>query len=136
MLGPEHLARYQHADLVLDNLPVNAHTTASDALWAGVPVVTCLGDVFVSRVAGSLLAACGLPELITERLKDYEALALRLATRPEELSAVRSRLAEIRRVAPLFDTPCYTRNLEAAFIHMVRLHEQGRAPEAFAVADL
>jgi protein O-GlcNAc transferase len=82
-----HLARHQHADLFLDTLPINAHTTACDALWARVPVVTCMGQTFASRVAASLLTAVGLPELITHNLVDYEALALRLATSPYVISA-------------------------------------------------
>ncbi|MGF1621884.1 MAG: tetratricopeptide repeat protein [Rhodomicrobiaceae bacterium] len=132
----DHLARYAHADLFLDNLPVNAHTTASEALWSGLPLVTCLGEDFVGRVAGSLLAACGLPELVTEPLADYEALAMRLAENRDERLAVRARLTQARQSARLFDTARYTRNLEAAFVHMMHLHQAGRAPQAFSVAEL
>lgn len=132
----EHQARYAHADLFLDNLPVNAHTTASEALWAGVPVVTCVGDVMVGRVAGSLVRACGLPELATASLDDYEALALRLAADRPRLGSYRQQLETHRLSLPLFNTERYARNLEAAFAHMHDLHESGRSPEAFAVADL
>ncbi len=132
----EHLARYPLADLFLDNLPVNAHTTASEALWSGLPVVTCAGEVLVGRVAGSLLHACGLPELVTHSLEVYEALALRLATDRPALTALRDKLARDRLTAPLFDIERYARGLEAAFAHMLRLHRAGHPPEAFAVADL
>ncbi len=132
----EHQARYAFADLFLDNLPVNAHTTASEALWAGLPVVTCAGEVFVGRVAGSLLHACRMPELVTHSLADYEALALRLATDRTLLAGFGERLQRERLTAPLFDIERYTRNLEAAFAHMMRLHADGQPPQAFAVADL
>jgi predicted O-linked N-acetylglucosamine transferase (SPINDLY family) len=132
----EHLGRHRHADLFLDTLPVNAHTTASDALWAGLPVVTCAGEAFVSRVAGSLLRSLGLSDLVTANLDDYEALALRLASEPDRLAEVRRRLQASRRSAPLFDAACYARNLEAAFAYMVRLHARGEAPRAFAVTDI
>src|SRR4029077_12805411 len=91
-----HLARYRLADLFLDTLPYNAHTTASDALWAGVPLVTCRGESFPGRVAASLLHAVGLPELVTDSLEDYEALALRLAAEPSMLRGVRERLQQNR----------------------------------------
>jgi SAM-dependent methyltransferase len=132
----EHLARYRAADLFLDTLPYNAHTTASDALWAGLPVVTCAGETFAARVAGSLLHAVGLPELVTHTLADYEALALHLAGDPAALRALRDRLDGNRLTAPLFDTERYARNLEAAYMEMVRLRDSGQQPQAFAVADL
>jgi protein O-GlcNAc transferase len=132
----EHLARHGLADLFLDTLPVNAHTTASDALWAGLPVLTCAGPAFIGRVAGSLLQAVGLPELIVHTLADYEALALRLATDATMLRELRDRLDRNRLTAPLFDSERYARNIEAAYTHMVRLHAAGRPPEAFAVSDL
>ncbi|HYD67264.1 tetratricopeptide repeat protein, partial [Azospirillum sp.] len=130
---PEHLARYALADLFLDTLPVNAHTTASDALWAGLPVLTCMGETFVARVAGSLLHAVGLPELVTGSLAAYEAQALRLAQRPDELAALRARLAANRATAPLFDTAGFTRHLEAAYQTMWRIHAAGEPPRPFAV---
>ena len=132
----EHLARYRVADLFLDTLPYNAHTTASDALWAGLPVITCAGETFAARVAGSLLHAIGLPELVTHTLSDYEALALRLARDPAALAALRDRLERNRLTTPLFDTERYTRNMEAAYMHMVRHRASGQQPQAFAVADL
>jgi protein O-GlcNAc transferase len=89
----EHLARHRVADLFLDTLPYNAHTTASDALWAGLPVITCAGETFASRVAGSLLHAVGLAELVTYSLADYETLALELATKPMMLAGLRTTLA-------------------------------------------
>jgi protein O-GlcNAc transferase len=134
-IGTEHhLARLRLCDLFVDTLPCNAHTTASDALWAGLPVLTCIGQAFAGRVCASLLRAVGLPELVTESLADYEALALRLAVEPGLLPALRQRLAENLPTAPLFDTPRYTRHLEAAYTQMVARARDGLAPAAFAVA--
>ena len=110
-----HLRRLPLADLCLDNLPYNAHTTASDALWAGVPLVTCTGETFAGRVAGSLLNAAGFPELVTTSLADYEALAQALATDPDRLAKLRIDLARARATCALFDTATYTRHLEGAF---------------------
>jgi predicted O-linked N-acetylglucosamine transferase (SPINDLY family) len=112
-----HLARMALADLFLDTLPYNAHTTTSDALWAGVPVVTCAGETFASRVAGSLLHAAGLPDLVTSSLTEYEALALGLARDREALTALRKRVAASRG-SPLFDTARITRDLEAIYEEM------------------
>jgi predicted O-linked N-acetylglucosamine transferase (SPINDLY family) len=112
---PEHLARHSAADLFLDTLPCNAHTTASDALWAGLPVLTCMGESFASRVAASLLNAIHLPELITQTQADYEALAIELATNSEKLSVIKEKLAANRLTAPLFDTPLFTKHIEAAY---------------------
>jgi len=128
-----HLARHRLADLFLDTLPYNAHTTASDALWAGLPVLTCLGSTFAGRVAASLLTAVGLPELITTSLDEYEALALRLAREPELLSSFRSRLAKNRLTYPLFDTERHARHVEAAFTRMWEIHARGEAPRSFSV---
>jgi predicted O-linked N-acetylglucosamine transferase (SPINDLY family) len=133
---PEHLARLGLADLFLDTLPFNAGTTASDALWAGVPVLTCAGDAYAARMAGSLLRAVGLPELITTSLSDYESLALRLAAEPALLAAWRARLAANRRSTPLFDTARFTAHLEAAYLEMWRRHERGEAPSTFAVSPI
>lgn len=116
----EYLARYRLADLFLDTLPYNAGATASDALWAGLPVLTCAGETYVSRMAGSLLHAVGLPELVTTSLEEYEALALALARDPARLATLRARLAATRETAPLFDTPRYTRHLEDAYHTMWR----------------
>ena len=114
-----HLARQQLADLVLDTLPYNANTTASDALWAGLPVVTTQGKSFPARVAASILNAAGLPELIAADLASYEALALKLATDPAALAEVKAKLAQARGTAPLFDTTRFTRNLEAAYVALL-----------------
>jgi len=127
----EHLARHRLADLFIDTLPYNAHITASNALWVGLPVLTCTGRSFAARVAGSLLHAIGLPELVTGSLSEYEALALRLATCPAELRALRDRLACNRSTHPLFDTPRWTRHLESAFQEMWRLHCDGEPPRSF-----
>lgn len=128
-----HLARLPLADLVLDTLPYNAHTTASDALWAGVPVLTCAGDTFASRVAGSLLHAVGLPALVTHSLEDYAALALDLVTAPDRLVALRAQLAAQRLSAPLFDVQSYTRALEALYRGMWERHAAGLPPQALDV---
>jgi predicted O-linked N-acetylglucosamine transferase (SPINDLY family) len=130
---PEHLARYRLADLFLDTLPCNAHTTASDALWAGLPVLTCAGNTFSGRVGGSLLRALGLGDLVTASLADYEALALRLAGDAESLSQLHARLMENRRTFPLFDTERSVRNLEAAYWRMAEIRSAGRPPAAFSV---
>jgi predicted O-linked N-acetylglucosamine transferase (SPINDLY family) len=129
----DHLARHRLADLFLDTFPVNAHTTASDALWAGLPLVTLRGETFVSRVAASLLAATGLSELITDTLADYEALALKLATTPDLLTALRAKLQANRLTAPLFDTDRFCRHLESAYLTMVENHLAGEAPKSFDV---
>jgi predicted O-linked N-acetylglucosamine transferase (SPINDLY family) len=132
----QHLARHRLADLFLDTFPVNAHTTASDALWAGLPLVTLRGETFVSRVAASLLAAVGLPELITDSLADYEALALKLARTPALLAAIREKLQAGRATAPLFDTDRFRRHIESAYLTMYERHLSGAAPESFDVAAL
>lgn len=121
-----HIARIALADLCLDNLPYNAHTTASDALWAGVPLLTCKGNTFAGRVASSLLLAAGLPELVTQNAGDYEALALSLATDRARLSALRERLAAARETCALFDTPAYTRHLEAGYEQAGQRHCAGQ----------
>jgi predicted O-linked N-acetylglucosamine transferase (SPINDLY family) len=114
-----HLARHQLADLFLDTLPYNAHATACDALWAGLPVLTRSGTAYAGRVAASLLNAAGLPELITETAEDYERLALALARDPARLRALRDKLAANRATAPLFDTPRLARDLEAVYAGML-----------------
>lgn len=132
----DHLARHRLADLFLDTLYYNAHTTASDALWAGLPVITREGQTFASRVASSLLRAVGLPELVTTSLDDYEALALKLARDPALLASIKARLAANRLTTPLFDTKRYTRHLEAAYITMYERALRGEKPESFAVEPL
>lgn len=129
-----HLLRLQNADLFLDNTPVNAHTTASDALWACVPIVTLPGEIFASRVAASLLHAAGAPELVADSLPAYEALALRLATTPQELAALRQRLADGRALCALFDSARYTRALESLYDRMFERGMQGLAPDHIAAA--
>jgi predicted O-linked N-acetylglucosamine transferase (SPINDLY family) len=133
---PEHLARHRLADLFLDTLPYNAHTTASDALWTGLPVLTCLGTTFPGRVAASLLQALGVPELIAGSLHDYETLALKLARDPAFLAAIKGKLARNCASAPLFDTPRFTRHIEAAYAAMWERYRRGEAPATFAVAPI
>src|SRR6202041_1665147 len=111
----EHLARQRLADLFLDTLPYNAHTTASDALWAGLPVLTCIGNAFPGRVAASLLRAIQLPELIAQTPSQYEDLAVELANDTARFRDIRQRLADNRTRAPLFDTQLFTGHLEAAY---------------------
>jgi predicted O-linked N-acetylglucosamine transferase (SPINDLY family) len=130
---PEHLARHRAADLFIDTLPCNAHTTASDSLWAGLPVLTCIGECFAARVSASLLMAIGLPELIAATLEQYEELAVHLATHPEQLADIRQRLTENRLSAPLFDTPLYARHIEAAF---AAIHERCNAGRPATHIDL
>jgi protein O-GlcNAc transferase len=132
----EHLARLRLADLFLDTSPVNAHTGASDALWAGVPVLTCAGNAFAGRVGASLLMALGLPELITDSLADYEALALALARDPPRLAAARRKLADRRTTYPLFDTDRSRRHLEAAYSTMWNIHRRGESPRSFNVEPI
>jgi protein O-GlcNAc transferase len=129
----DHLARQRQADLFLDTLPCNAHTTASDALWAGLPVLTCLGATFAGRVAGSLLKAIGLDELIAPSLHDYEALALNLAQDRAHLARIRHRLVLNRAASILFDTKRATRHLEAAYLTMLDILRRGDRPRSFAV---
>ena len=125
----EHLARHRLADLFLDTLPFNAHTTASDALWTGLPVLTCLGETFAGRVATSLLNTIRLPELITTTLEAYERMAIDLATHPEKLAIIKSKLADNRLTTPLFDTKLFTKHIEAAYTEMYERHKAGLAPD-------
>jgi predicted O-linked N-acetylglucosamine transferase (SPINDLY family) len=129
-----HLARHRLADLFLDTLPCNAHTTASDALWAGLPVLACTGNTFAGRVAASLLFAVGLPELITDSLSSYEAMAMKLALDPTELAQLKAKLAAQRNTAALFDTERFTRDLESAYVTMWERSQRGMPPESFSVA--
>jgi predicted O-linked N-acetylglucosamine transferase (SPINDLY family) len=133
---PEHLARHRLADLFLDTLPYNAHTTASDALWAGLPVLTCAGETFASRVAASLLCATGLPELITTTPEVYEQMAVELAVRPGHVADIKRKLSENRLSTPLFDTARFTRHIEAAYAAMHDRHQAGLAPDHINVPDL
>jgi predicted O-linked N-acetylglucosamine transferase (SPINDLY family) len=130
----DHLARHLHADLFLDTAPYNAHTTASDALWMGVPVLTRVGGAFPSRVAASVLSAAGLPELIAASMEDYRRQALELARDPSALAALKAKIAGNRATMPLFDTACFTRHIEAAYTTMWQRAQAGQAPAGFAVA--
>ncbi len=132
----DHLARLGCADLFLDTLPFNAGTTASDALWAGLPLLTCAGEALASRMAGSLLTAVGLPELITDSRERYEALAIELATASTRLAEFRARLESNRLTAPLFDSERFCRHLESAYLSMWERSERGKGPESFAVQPL
>lgn len=135
MRPAEHLARHRLAQLFLDSWPCNAHTTASDALWAGLPVLTYAGESFPSRVAASLLNAVGLPELIATGLDSYEELAVSLATDPARLSDLARRLGENRMSAPLFDTALFTKRIEAAYVEMYGRYRQGLAPEHISITE-
>ena len=129
----KHLARQPLADLFLDTLLYNAHTTASDALWVGLPVITTPGTTFPGRVAASLLTAVGLPELIAPSLDDYQRLALRLARDTEALSALKVKVRSHRQSFPLFDTKRFMRHLEAALVQMWERRQQELPPQTFAV---
>ena len=125
----DHLARHRVADLFLDTLPYNAHTTASDALWSGLPVITIIGDSFPGRVAASLLQAIGLAELITHSPDEYETLAIKLATNPAELKKIKDKLESNRLKMPLFDTNLFCRNLESAYSKVYERHLNGSPPD-------
>ena len=129
----DHLARHCLADLFLDTLPYNAHTTASDALWAGLPVLTRIGETFAGRVAASLLTAIGLPELVTSTMQAYEDLAIELATNPSRLADIRHKLVNNRLTTPLFDTDRFTRHIEAAYTAMYGRYRANLAPDVIYV---
>jgi predicted O-linked N-acetylglucosamine transferase (SPINDLY family) len=129
----EHLARHRLADLFLDTVPCNAHTTASDALWMGLPVLTCLGSTFAGRVAASLLNAVGMPELVTASLDAYETTALKIAQEPARLAELKARLA--RNTGTLFDTARFARNIEKAYTVMWERHCRGAPPASFSIQE-
>jgi predicted O-linked N-acetylglucosamine transferase (SPINDLY family) len=129
----EHLARHRLADLFLDTFPYNAHTTTSDALWSGLPVLTKMGKSFASRVAASLLNAVGLSELITSTQEEYEALAIELAMNSKKLETIKLKLANNRLTAPLFDTPLFTKNLESAYIKMYERYQNDLKPDHLSI---
>jgi predicted O-linked N-acetylglucosamine transferase (SPINDLY family) len=131
---PDHLARLQLADLFLDTLPYNAHTTASDALRAGLPVLTRTGETFAGRVATSLLNAIGLPELVTRTREEYENLGIGLATHPAKLAFIKEKLARNRLTAPLFNTQLFTRHIESAYRAMHERYQAGLPPDHLNVA--
>ena len=132
----EHLARHRLADLFLDTLPYNAHTTASDALLAGLPVITRIGETFAGRVAASLLTAIDLPELVTQTQDEYEKLAIELATDPAKLAHIKNRLAENRLTSPLFNTQLFTRHLERAYEAMHQRYMSGSPPDHIQTPNL
>jgi predicted O-linked N-acetylglucosamine transferase (SPINDLY family) len=131
-----HLARHRLADIFLDTLPINAGATASDALWAGLPIVTRMGATFPGRISASLLRAVGLGELVTHTAEDYEALALALARDPARLAAIRRKLADNRLTHPLFDTDRFRRHIEAAYTTMWEMHRRGESPRSFRVEPI
>jgi predicted O-linked N-acetylglucosamine transferase (SPINDLY family) len=133
--APEYLARYRAADLFLDTLPYNAGTTASDALWSGLPVLTCRGEAFAGRIGASLLRAVGLPELITATPGEYERRAVELALDPQALANLRGRLTGNLRATALFDTAAFARHLEAAYSVMAERHGAGLAPDTIHACD-
>ena len=130
---PDHLARHRQADLFLDTLPYNAHTTASDALWAGLPVLTLMGNTFPGRVGASLLKAIDLPELITNTQEEYEAMAIELAMNPQKLRDIKLKLARNRLATPLFDTPLFTKNLETIYIKMMERYQADLQPDHITI---
>lgn len=129
----DHLARYRHAHLAVDTFPYGSHSTAMDALWTGCPVVTLMGETFVSRVAASQLQVLGLAQLVTTTIEDYGDKILHFALHRDDLTAIRTTLADRRAQSPLFDTPAFTRDLEAAYRRMWEVHASGHEPEAFDV---
>jgi predicted O-linked N-acetylglucosamine transferase (SPINDLY family) len=132
----DHLARYKLADLFLDTFPFNAGTTASDTLWGGLPLVTCAGDAFPARMAGSILNAVGLTELVTYSLAEYEALALKLAIDGTMLAGIKAKLARNRMTYPLFDTGRFRCHIEAAYVTMWERTQRGESPASFAVEPI
>jgi predicted O-linked N-acetylglucosamine transferase (SPINDLY family) len=132
----EHLARHRLADLFIDTFPCNAHTTASDALWVGLPVLTCMGRSFASRVAGSLLNALELPELITYTQEEYETRAIALATNPYMLEEVRTKLERNRLNTPLFNTRLFAKHIEAAYKAMYAREQAGLPPEHIEIQSI
>jgi predicted O-linked N-acetylglucosamine transferase (SPINDLY family) len=129
----DHLTRHRAADMFLDTLPYNAHSMASDALFAGLPLVTCAGTAFAGRVGTSLLNAAGLPELVTNSLEDYEALALNLATDRTRLATIRRKLEDNRSTCPLFDNDRFRGGIEAAYAAMWDGYRRGESPRSFRI---
>ena len=131
----EHLARHRCADLFLDTLPCNAYTTASDSLWAGLPVLTLMGGSFAGRVSASLLKAIQLPELITTSVEEYQRLAIRLASHPAEMKSLKQKLATNRLTSDLFDSPRYIRNVQTAYVAMHERYKSGLQPDHIYIED-
>ena len=132
---PEYLARYRVADLFLDTHPDNAGTTARDALKMGLPMLTMIGQSYQARMGASILTSVNLPELITNTPKEYEALAIELATHPEKLKAIKDKLADNLPTAPLFDTKRFTKNIESAYTQMYERSQQGLEPDHIYVEE-
>jgi predicted O-linked N-acetylglucosamine transferase (SPINDLY family) len=132
----QHLARLRLADLFLDTLPYNAHTTASDALWAGLPLLTCPGKSFASRVAASLLRAVEMPELVMHSLEAYEAKAIELAKDTSQLNAIKLKLEQNRKTSSLFDGKLFAQHLEMAYEAMFARYQAGLAPDVIDVGEL
>jgi len=133
---PEHLARHQHAGLFLDTMPCNAHTTASDALWANLPVLTCAGSTFAGRVASSLIKAVGMPDFVVQDLAAYETLAVEYGTNPLKQKEANRRLEANRKIMPLFDTQLFTRHIEFAYTEMHERSLRGLQPADINVSSL
>ena len=133
MASADHLARHRAADLFLDTLPCNAHTTASDALWAGLPLLTLAGESFAARVAASLLTAIEMPELITNNQADYERQAIEIALNPARLMALKTKLADKRTSTNLFNGVVYARHLEKAYSQMITLQTDKNSASDFYV---
>ena len=129
----EHLARHRFADLFLDTIPCNAHTTASDALWTGLPVLTCKGHAFAGRVAASLLHAIGMPELVVENLEEYENRALQIARDAGVLADLKGKIERNRSAYPLFNSKRFVGNIEAAYTQMWEIWQRGERPRNFLV---
>ena len=123
------MARYRTADLFLDTHPYNAGTTASDALKMGLPMVTFLGNSYQARMGASIINALNLPELVTNSLEEYEALAIELATHPEKLKAIKEKLTSNLTTAPLYNTKLFVKNLESAYTTMYERHHEGLEPD-------
>jgi len=132
---PHYFARYKTADLFLDTHPYNAGTTASDALKMGLPMITYLGNSYQARMGASILTSINLPELITNSLEEYEALAIELATNPSKLKAIKDKLTSNLSTAPLFDTKRFTKNLESAYTQMYERSQKGLEPDHIYVED-
>ena len=136
LIRSQYLARFRSADLFLDTLPYNAGATASDALWAGLPVLTCMGEGFASRVAASLLFAIGLPELVTATSVEYEELAIELARNPIKLKSIKDKLESNRLTTPLFNTALFTKHIEVAYTEMYERYQADLLPDHIYIKDL
>ena len=132
----DHLARYKAADLFVDTFPYTAHTTTSDSLWAGLPVLTRIGESFASRVAASLLNAIDLPELVTHTKKEYENKAIELANNPNILKGIKNKLNKNRYTKPLFNTKLFTNNLEMAYLKIYKKYADNKKPSNIEISKV